>query len=117
MNAVDTMNTQQQASQDNSNGAHVMRYYGALENASGEMLAAAQRGDWQSVTRIEGACAMLIAQLREAARNNVLTRDEQRSKIKIMQRILRNDAEVRRLAEPWLDDLDAVLSGRTRTLH
>jgi flagellar protein FliT len=34
-----------------------------------------------------------------------------------MQRILVNDAEIRHLAEPWLEDLDQMVSGRPRTLH
>jgi flagellar protein FliT len=34
-----------------------------------------------------------------------------------MQRILINDAEIRNLAEPWLEDLDGILAGRTKTLH
>jgi flagellar protein FliT len=34
-----------------------------------------------------------------------------------MQRILVNDAEIRQLAEPWLDDLDALLVGRPKTVH
>ncbi len=34
-----------------------------------------------------------------------------------MQRILVNDAEVRQLAEPWLEQLDELLAGRTKTLH
>jgi flagellar protein FliT len=34
-----------------------------------------------------------------------------------MQRILINDAEIRQLAEPWLQDLDDTLAGRRQTLH
>jgi len=35
-----------------------------------------------------------------------------------MQRILINDAEIRHLAEPWLEDLDSVLTGKQRkTVH
>jgi flagellar protein FliT len=34
-----------------------------------------------------------------------------------MQRILVNDAEIRHLAEPWLEDLDDILAGRPKTLH
>ena len=35
-----------------------------------------------------------------------------------MQRILVNDAEIRHLAEPWLQDLDDTLAGRPhRSLH
>ena len=31
--------------------------------------------------------------------------------------ILVNDAEIRQLAEPWLDNLDELLAGRTKTVH
>ncbi len=34
-----------------------------------------------------------------------------------MQRILVNDAEIRHLAEPWLDKLDDILAARPLTLH
>jgi len=34
-----------------------------------------------------------------------------------MQRILVNDAEIRQLAEPWLDDLDDLLAARPKTIH
>ena len=34
-----------------------------------------------------------------------------------MQRILLNDAEIRHLAEPWLEDLDHVLKGKSRLVH
>jgi flagellar protein FliT len=34
-----------------------------------------------------------------------------------MQRILVNDAEVRNLAEPWLEDLEHMLAGKVRTIH
>jgi flagellar protein FliT len=34
-----------------------------------------------------------------------------------MQRILVNDAEIRHLAEPWLEDLDKVLVGKNKTVH
>jgi flagellar protein FliT len=34
-----------------------------------------------------------------------------------MQRILLNDAEIRHLAEPWLEDLDQMLGGRPAVLH
>jgi flagellar protein FliT len=34
-----------------------------------------------------------------------------------MQRILVNDAEIRHLAEPWLQDLEDTLAGKRQTLH
>ena len=46
-----------------------------------------------------------------------LPADEAQLKSRLMQRILVNDAEIRQLAEPWLEDLDDILAGRPKTLH
>jgi flagellar protein FliT len=95
----------------------VLSYYEAIEKASADMLDAARAGDWDQVVKLEGACVLLISQLKQAAREAPLAQDEARIKSRIMQRILLNDAEVRHLAEPWLPDLHRLMQGRTKTLH
>ena len=97
--------------------ANLLNYYTAIERASSDMLAAARVGDWDQVVKIEGACVLLISQLKHAARGAALSPEEGQLKARIMQRILVNDAEIRHLAEPWLDDLDQMLAGRPKTLH
>jgi len=81
------------------------------------MLQAARDGNWDAVVKLEGACAVLISQLRHAATQQPLESDEAQLKSRIMQRILVNDAEIRHLAEPWLEELDGLLTGRASTLH
>lgn len=124
----------------------LLSYYEAIERASADMLAAARAGNWDVVVKLEGACVLLISQLRHRAQagedaavdaatapacvpaNVAATRqvalqksatvsEAARSKSRIMQRILVNDAEIRLLAEPWLQDLDDTLAGRRQTLH
>lgn len=96
----------------------LLQYYEAIETASREMLEAARTGDWDRVVKLEGACAVLISQLKHAAHERELGRDEVHVKARIMQRILLNDAEIRHLAEPWLEDLDHMLAGQPRgVLH
>lgn len=107
----------------------LLSYYEAIERASADMLAAARAGNWDEVIKLEGACVLLISQLKHAARDETeeeapaaaLTRAQSQqaaqAKSRIMQRILVNDAEIRHLAEPWLQDLDDSLHGRRRTLH
>ena len=97
--------------------ATLLSYYQAIETASQDMLAAARVGNWDHVVKLEGACAMLISQLKHAASQRPLPSDEAQLKSRIMQRILVNDAEIRQLAEPWLEDLDAVLAGHPKTVH
>lgn len=90
--------------------AQLISYYEAIEKASSDMLMAARSGDWDEVCKLEGACALLIAQLKHAANDQQLSGDELPLKSQLMQRILLNDAEIRRLAEPWLDDIEQQLS-------
>jgi flagellar protein FliT len=95
----------------------LLRYYEAIERASADMLVAARDGNWDEVVRLEGACVLLISQLKNAARDQQLSGDQARTKSRIMQRILINDAEIRHLAEPWLQDLEQTLAGKRRMLH
>jgi len=94
----------------------LLSYYEAIEKASAEMLDAARVGNWDHVIKLEGACVLLISQLKNAAKGSQLSNEESQLKSRIMQRILVNDAEIRHLAEPWLDDLDQVLAGKPKTL-
>ncbi len=96
---------------------NLIDYYSAIENASRQMLEAAQAEDWDRVARLEGACAVLISQLQLKSHSDELKPDQRIEKSRIMQRILRNDAEVRTLAEPWLRDLETMLGDQKRVLH
>lgn len=95
----------------------LLNYYEAIEKASQDMLEAARAGNWDHVVKLEGACALLISQLKHAAEKQSLKTEEAQLKSRIMQRILINDAEIRQLAEPWLEDLDDILAARPKTLH
>ncbi len=122
----------------------LLSYYEAIEKASADMLSAARDGNWDEVVKLEGACVLLISQLKHAAQEHtdsddsgaeppahaarsagavaasqdaVDAQEAARQKSRIMQRILVNDAEIRHLAEPWLQDLNDSIAGRRRTLH
>jgi flagellar protein FliT len=95
----------------------LLNYYQAIEKASQDMLEAARHGNWDQVLKLEGACALLISQLKHSAAAKPLADDEAQFKSRIMQRILVNDAQIRQLAEPWLDELDELLAGRPKTVH
>jgi flagellar protein FliT len=94
----------------------LLQYYEAIETASRDMVEAARVGDWDRVVKLEGACAVLISQLKHAATGRGMGTEEAQLKSRIMQRILVNDAEIRVLAEPWLEDLDKLLAGQPRNV-
>jgi len=130
----------------------LLSYYEAIERASADMLTAARAGRWDDVVKLEGACVLLISQLKNASLQQeeapcaVVVDDEPgrlatslpgtlpdkparssngtqhtaaavQMKSHIMQRILVNDAEIRQLAEPWLQELDDTLAGRRPLMH
>lgn len=103
----------------------LLTYYQAIERASADMLEAARLGNWNEVVKLEGACVLLISQLKHAAQQpthqEVADRKQAqaaaRAKTRIMERILVNDAAIRHLAEPWLQDLEHRLGQRRPTLH
>ena len=123
--------------------SQLLSYYEAIERASAEMLSAARAGNWDEVVKLEGACVLLISHLKHAAQEpgdgaaqgaqavratlsahdtakdsaKAAAKEVAMVKSRIMQRILVNDAEIRHLAEPWLQDLDDTLAGRRKTLH
>lgn len=92
-------------------------YYKAIEDSSVKMLQAAQQENWDEVVRYEGACAVLIEQLRHQSQNEPLTPELRREKSRIMQRILRNDAQIRCLTEPWLTQVEYMMESRPQLLH
>lgn len=92
-------------------------YYKAIEDSSFQMLAAAKSEDWEQVMRYEGACAVLIEQLRTQAHTEQLQPEQRAEKTRIMQRILNNDAQIRYLAEPWLVHCEANPDQPRQLLH
>ena len=85
----------------------LIKCYRSIEESSEKMLAAARSADWEQVVQYEGICSILIAQLRDCARFEDLEPEERREKSSIMRNILLNDAKIRAIAEPWVDQLAA----------
>ena len=95
----------------------LIEYYRAIEDSSLKMLDAAKAEDWEQVVRFEGACAVLIEQLRAKAQSEDLLPAQRTEKTHIMQRILQNDAQIRYLAEPWLAHCEQAFDGPRQYLH
>ena len=88
--------------------AKLLDYYKALENGGLKMLEAALAQNWDEVIRFESACAVLIERLRECALTHELEPMQRQEKNNIMRRILHIDAQIRLLAEPWLEQADVA---------
>lgn len=88
---------------------HLLQLYRSIEAVSRDMLAAALDGDWDTVAQHQARCAELIDDTRTLAPALTLSRTQQTSRLQIMQRILQNEAVMRRLANPWTARLEQQL--------
>lgn len=88
-------------------------FYESIAAASARMLDAARASDWDALIEHENNCARLINALRASGAELRLDADSHERKRAIIRRVLAEDAEIRRLTQPWLGRLEELL--RTST--
>ena len=82
----------------------------AISVASQRMLEAARHSDWDEVARQEERCRTLIAALKAAALETPLRPVDNRRRVDLLRRILADDAEIRGRSDPWLKQLERLIS-------
>lgn len=85
--------------------------YEELSLLSARMVEAARASDWESLLALEQNIAGLRATLMMSAEANSALAVDPARKHSLIQRILDDDAEVRRHTEPWVDRLRLLLGG------
>ena len=106
-------------SQQESPNESLPSIYSYFSDISTAMVEAAQRGDWDSVTEGEQSCARLVSLLQTKApvpANEV----ERQECMRIIRKVLADDAAIRGLAQPWMQELDKILrpaSGSRLRVH
>lgn len=82
--------------------------YESLSELTGSMLNAASEGEWDHLAALEQRCRGYVGSLMQAA-PLPLNENEQRAKVAIIRAILQNDAKIRVLTEPRLNELQQRL--------
>lgn len=85
-------------------------YYEFIALASRDMLIAAQRNDWQALMAAEQCCERNIDMVR-ALQAVKLSSEDQARKRAIIHQVLEDDANIRILTQPWLNELQLLLRG------
>lgn len=83
--------------------------YEEMGALSARMVDAARANDWESLITLESAVAVLRGKLMSEDSNVDLTDAELERKTRLIQRILEDDAEVRRHTEPWMEQVRKFL--------
>ena len=94
--------------------SQIISRYEEICALSAQMVAAARANDWDRLVELEHSVAALRDCLLREDDNSALDDAEREAKARMIQRILEDDAEVRRHTEPWMDDLRRLLGGAAK---
>ncbi len=88
--------------------------YESMSAISTQMVEAASACDWERLAALEKDCAGLARHLEAGGEPIRLSDAEKTRKRDLIRRILADDAEVRRHAEPWMEQVRQFLGGGAR---
>lgn len=91
--------------------------YEEIRALSQRMVSAAQANDWMTLVELEQLVATLRDELADSGEKFSLSTPELLRKHGLIQQILRDDAEIRRHTEPWMERLRHLLDARQATGH
>ena len=85
--------------------------YEEMTALSARMVEAARLNDWDNLIELERSVGELRLRLAREDDNNRLANSERERKAALIQRILADDAEIRRHTEPWMEQVRQFLGG------
>lgn len=88
--------------------------YEQMSALSTRMVEAARANDWDRLIDLEHAVAGLRETLANEPENGTIDAFEAEKKRALIQQILRDDAEVRRHTEPWMEQVRRFLTGNMK---
>jgi flagellar protein FliT len=101
------------------NSQEVISLYETVAAITDQMLVAARNGNWDELVVLEARCASHVAVLKNGEAPIPLTGLLRDRKVKIIQKILSDDREIRNLTEPWMGHLSKLINstGTERKLN
>ena len=89
---------------------HVLAIYSSISAKTGEMLDAARVSDWERLIALEQDCRALVEALKRVEVDTTDTDSEYlEHKAEFIHKVLADDAEIRKLTEPWMTQLGVYL--------
>ncbi|MGI4847380.1 MAG: flagellar protein FliT [Janthinobacterium lividum] len=90
--------------------AEMIALYENVAVLTGHMLEAARNSDWDRLVELESMCTRHVQTLRENVPPPQLAGQERDRKVDLINRILADDREIRRLTEPWMARLATLIN-------
>ena len=86
--------------------SEVLSMYENIAGLTNQMAAAARMGDWNSVNRMEGMCAVEKSAISTGV--PALEGAQRLRKVDLLKQILANDREIRDLSDPWMNQIPGM---------
>lgn len=96
---------------------HILEIYRSISAKSGEMLDAAKSGDWERLVALEQDCRALIDRLKQVKIDSAPGAQFVQRKNAFIHKALADDAEIRKITEPWMNQLQAYLGSASQELR
>ena len=96
---------------------HQIELYEEMGRISTLMVEAARRGDWEKLIELEAGVARLRELLMAAPEERNAPATDLARKRQLIERILDDDAEIRRHTEPWMEHVRHLLGDNKRLLQ
>jgi flagellar protein FliT len=77
-------------------------HYQAISTTSSKMLAAAKDSAWDDLRELEAKVAAQIAELKATASQAPLPPEHDKERMRLLKKMLADDAEIRDLMNPWM---------------
>ena len=88
---------------------HILDIYGSISDKTGEMLEAAKAADWDRLVALEQDCRRLIDCLKHTESGPAAGARFVQRKIELIRKALADDVEIRKLTEPWMNQLQTYI--------
>lgn len=87
----------------------IVALYREVERLTGNMLSAAHQQDWERLVALEAGCANCIESIKGCTVPGNLSEEARQQKVMLLQSILANDREIRKLTDPWMRRVSQML--------
>lgn len=96
----------------------IIATYGEIERINVRMVTAARNSEWDTLVALERECNPLFLRIMSGDISATHEANFFRRKAEVVKRLLENDAEIRHLVEPWLQQLAILIdhNGQQRRL-
>jgi flagellar protein FliT len=87
----------------------VVSLYETIAVITAQMLAAARSANWMQLAALEKVCAQHVETIKKSEREVAQGKTRER-KVKIIQKILADDREIRNITQPWMAQLSMQIN-------